>query len=149
MAGRNAWPVTTGCPTAFAKVALTEKCAFVQDQMKFLGHIVDHAGARPDSDKVSMILKLRTPTCVDVRRLLGMTNQLGKFSPNLANKTGPLRDLLKTTSSAGTSHNAIHLKISDLISAEGQCCQCSHQPTVSADASSLGLGAVVLQKLEN
>jgi len=80
---------------------------------------------RPDPNKVSIILKLWTPTCVeDVHRLLGMTNQLGKFSPNLANKTKPLRDLLKTTSSAGTSHNAMHLRISDSKSAEGQCCQC-------------------------
>ena len=30
----------------------------------------------------------------DIRRLLGMTNQLGKFSPKLADMTKPMRDLL-------------------------------------------------------
>ena len=60
------------------------------DRVKFLGQIVDQAGVRPDSDKVSAILKLKTPTCVgDIRRFLGMTNQLGKFSPNLANMSKP------------------------------------------------------------
>ena len=62
------------------------KCLFSQDRVKFLGQIVDPAGVRPDPDKVSAIVNYKTPTCVgDIRRLLGMTNQLGKFSPNLAN----------------------------------------------------------------
>ena len=67
-----------------AGITLNEKkCVFMRDRVKFLGQIVDQAGVRPDSDKVSAILKLKTPTCVgDIRRLLGMTNQLGKFSPN-------------------------------------------------------------------
>ena len=72
-----------------------KKCVFSQDRVKFLGQIVDPAGVRPDPDKVSAIVNYKTPTCVgDIRRLLGMTNQLGKFSPNLANVTKPLRDLM-------------------------------------------------------
>ena len=56
---------------------------------------MDRAGVRPDPEKISAICKLKPPTGVeDIRRLLGMTNPLGKFSPNLANKTKPLRDLL-------------------------------------------------------
>ena len=67
--------------------------------MKFLGQIIDHAGVRPDPEKVSAILKLRTPTCVgDIRHLLWMTNELGKFSLNLSNKTNMLCDLLSKNS---------------------------------------------------
>ena len=71
------------------------KCAFAQHRVKFLGQIVDHTGVRPDPDKVSAIVNFKTPTCVgDIRRLLGMTNQLGKFSPHLTDITKPLRELL-------------------------------------------------------
>ena len=38
---------------------------------------------------------MAAPTNVsELRRFMGMTNQLGKFSPNLANLTQPLRELL-------------------------------------------------------
>lgn len=58
------------------------KCVLAADQVKFLGHIVDREGVRPDPDKVSAIVNFKPPTCVgDIRRLLAMTNQLGKFSP--------------------------------------------------------------------
>ncbi len=33
---------------------------------------------------------------LEVRRFLGMVNQLGKFSSNIANLTQPLRELLST-----------------------------------------------------
>lgn len=37
----------------------------------------------------------------EVRRFLGMTNHLGKFLPHLAEKTHPLRDLLKKSPTCG------------------------------------------------
>ena len=56
---------------------------------------MDETGVRPDPDKVAAVQGVPTPTCVsDVRRFLGMVNQLNKFTPNLAEKTKPLCDLL-------------------------------------------------------
>ena len=62
-----------------------EKCEFYKDRGKFLGHIIDASGIRPDPDKVKAILSMPEPTNVsDVRRVLGIVNHLSKFSPKLA-----------------------------------------------------------------
>ena len=59
-----------------------KKCVFAQEQVKFLGQIVDHTGVRPDPDKVSAIVKFKTPTCVgDICCLLSMTISTGKILP--------------------------------------------------------------------
>ena len=72
-----------------------EKCQFSRTSVKFLGHIIDQTGIRPDPDKISAIQKIKPPTCVsDVRRFLGLVNQMSKFIPNLAEITKPLRELL-------------------------------------------------------
>ena len=62
-----------------------EKCSFAKSSVKFLGHMIDSEGIKPDPDKVSAIEKFTTPSCIgDVRRFLGMINQLSKFSPHLS-----------------------------------------------------------------
>ena len=56
--------------------------------VKFLGHLIDSSGVHPDPDKVQAIIDMQPPTNVhEVRRFLGMVQQMGKFSPNLADKT--------------------------------------------------------------
>ena len=69
-----------------ARVTLNaQKCKFRQSSIRFLGHVIDHNGVRPDQGKVSAVLKLKAPTNpTELRRFMGMVNQLGKFSPNLA-----------------------------------------------------------------
>ena len=72
-----------------------DKCVFSKPQVKFLGQVLSASGISPNPDKVSAVEKMRPPTSVgEVRRFLGMVNQLGKFVPNLADLTKPLRDLL-------------------------------------------------------
>ena len=72
-----------------------EKCQFCTTEVHFLGQIVDVSGVRPDPEKVAAIQNFPKPTCVgDIRRFLGMVNQLNKFTPNLADKTKPLNNLL-------------------------------------------------------
>lgn len=49
-----------------------------------------------DPDKVSAVRAMKEPCNIsEVRHFLGMTNHLGKFLPHLAEKTCPLRDLLR------------------------------------------------------
>ena len=81
-----------------AKVTLNpEKCEFRRSQVKFLGHLIDSDGIRADPEKTSAVLKMETPCNIsDLRRFMGMANQLGKFSSRLAEISQPLRELLST-----------------------------------------------------
>ena len=61
------------------------KCEFQKKKLKFLGHLIDEHGIRADPDKVSAIVIMQPPTNVpEMRRFMGMVNQLGKFSPVMA-----------------------------------------------------------------
>ena len=59
-----------------------KKCEFNKSEIKFLGHIISKDGISPDPDKTSAVLEMAKPTTVtELRRFMGMVNQLGKFSP--------------------------------------------------------------------
>ena len=73
----------------------TQKCVFCNTMIKFLGHVIDQTGIRANPEKTLAIQEMKPPTTVsELRRFLGMVNQLGKFLPNLAQLTQPLRKLL-------------------------------------------------------
>ena len=68
-----------------------DKCKFHQSSIKFLGHIIDQEGVRLDPERITALLGMRAPTDIpELRRFMGMANQLGKFSPNLATISQPL-----------------------------------------------------------
>ena len=72
-----------------------DKCKFSTNCVQFLGQQVDSQGIRPDPEKVSAIQQMVPPTNVkELRRFMGMTNHLSKFTPNLSETTKSLRDLL-------------------------------------------------------
>lgn len=73
-----------------------EKCEFSKGHVKFLGQIIDAAGVRADPNKVRAVTDMEeAEDASGVRRFLGMVNHLGNYLPHLAEKTQPLRDLLK------------------------------------------------------
>ena len=73
-----------------------EKCLFSQSRLQYLGQIIDSDGIRKDPSKIKAITDMAEPQNIaDLRRFLGLVNHLMKFCPNLAEKTKPLRDLLK------------------------------------------------------
>ena len=82
-----------------AKVTLNpKKCHLNQQSIKFLGHLIDSQGIRADPEKTSAIENMETPKSItDLRRFMGMVNQLGKFSPNnIADLAQLLRACLST-----------------------------------------------------
>ena len=71
------------------------KGEFAKSSITYLGHVVTADGIKADPAKVQAVKEMPQPSDVsDIRRFLGMANQLGKFSSNLATVTQPLRDLL-------------------------------------------------------
>ena len=93
-----------------------EKCEFSKSSVRFLGQLVDGTGIQPDPDKVKAIQKMKEPTSTtEVRRFLGMANQMSKFTAELAEIAKPLRDLLGKrnawTSTMSNRHlaRALHL----------------------------------------
>ena len=74
-----------------------EKCEFSTTSIKFLGQVVDANGIKPDPDKITAINNMPQPTnTTELRRFLGMVNQLNKFSPYLSDHMKPLHELLSS-----------------------------------------------------
>ena len=74
------------------------KCQCSCSRIVFLGHVIDADGVSPDPrKKTEAIQKMKSPTTItELRRFMGMINQLNKFSPHIAQ---PLQDLLKSDTS--------------------------------------------------
>ena len=71
-----------------------DKCVFKVKEVTYIGHKLKQEGIKPDDVKVRTIEDMPAPTDKKgVERLLGTVNYLGKFIPNLATATEPIRVL--------------------------------------------------------
>ena len=120
------------------------------NELKYIGHVLSPGGVKADPDKVSDIKNMPTPTDGEqVRRLLGFTNYLAKFLPNLSAISEPLRRLMQKDVEFewGSAQQQAFERIKEVATAERSLAyyEVNKPVVVQCDASTLGLGATLMQ----
>ena len=127
-----------------------EKSQIGLEEISYIGHTLSKEGLKPDPKKTRAINEMKEPKSVEeLQRFLGMVTYVAKFMPKYSQVSAPLRQLLEKdvawhwTETQQESFNTLKrlitqapvLRYFDV-----------HKPVkISVDASSQGLGAVLLQ----
>ena len=127
------------------------KCKFFQEKIEHLGREISKKGVRSREGKVGAVLKAPTPANVkQVRQFLGLAGNFRKFRPGYAKKVAPLTNLLRKNVPWvwGAEHSRVLEDVKQVLSERPVLVV--YDPTlvteVHTDASSIGLGAILIQK---
>lgn len=127
------------------------KSKFCMQRLKFVGHIIDGEGIKPDMSKIQPIVEYPPPTSVkDVRRLLGMVGWYRRFIPNFSSITAPISELLKKNKLSfkwtDEAQNAF-VQVRSALTSEPVLTTPKYDLPffIQTDASDIGLGAVLFQ----
>ncbi|MFG1588215.1 reverse transcriptase family protein [Staphylococcus aureus] len=76
-----------------------DKCSFAKNEIRFLGHIINREGRKPDPSKVEVIVNMPVPKDrKQLKSFLGMVSYYSSFVPKMRELRGPLDDLEKAES---------------------------------------------------
>ena len=136
--------------------AKRRKCAFAQDSISYLGHIITGDGIKTDPAKIAAVQDWPTPTNVhDVRAFLGLCSYYRRFVPKFAHVASPLTDLTAdgvhdVQAAWGVPQQQAFEKLKALlVSAPILVHADPDKPFVlRTDASDFALGAVLMQEHE-
>ena len=142
--------VLTRLQDAGLKVKLS-KCEFLKSKISFLGHVVDSAGIHTMDDKVTAVKNFPQPKSADnVRSFLGLAGYYRPFIKDFAKLASPLTQLLKKDIvfhwSAAQQRSFMELKQALITAPVLSFPNFSEPFLICTDASSLGLGAVLMQQ---
>ena len=120
------------------------------DKVNYVGHVLTSQGLRPDPEKIKAIINMPPPTDKEgVQRFLGTVNYLDKFIEHKAELQGPTSQLTQKDTAFvwDTPQKEAFRKLKDVISSSPVLSYFdNNKPTIlNVDASSTGLGAVVMQ----
>jgi hypothetical protein len=128
-----------------------EKCEFVKQRLKFLGHEISAQGLSPDTDKVAKVRDYPRPNSVTtLRGFLGLASYYRRFIKDFSKKAMPLYNLLRkgvTYEWTDAQEEAFEALKHALTTAPVLAYPDFDRPFVlHTDASTIGLGAVLAQK---
>ena len=136
------------------------KCKFGLDSIKFLGHVISAEGVAADPDKVKAIVCARAPENVsELRGFLGLVQFVGRYVPDLATVSAPLRELTRKSVEFkwGEEQNRSFKAIQKLMAScetlayfdrSAPVTLVAVASPVGLGASPVGLGAVLIQTHE-
>ena len=71
-----------------------KKCKIKQEEVPYVGHVLSKDGLKPDPEKIRAVKEMKLPANANVlKTFLGFIQYLGKFMPNMATESAPLREL--------------------------------------------------------
>lgn len=131
-----------------------KKCKFFVENIEYLGRIISQEGIRPSETKVAALVNSPVPSNVkQVRQFMGLASYFRKFIPNFASRTAPITRLTKNNQrwewgiQQDEARNYVikHLSSKPLLTIFDP----KLQTELYTDASSLGYGAILIQKINN
>lgn len=139
------------CLQSAGLVLNSKKCRFGERQALVLGHMVDKDGVRPDPRKIEAVGNFKQPRSVrELRSFLGLCSYFRRFVPRFADLASPLTYLLHDnvpfhwTPECEASFSQLKFLLTS-----GPILRHfdpSAPSEIHADASGIGVGAVLVQK---
>lgn len=130
------------------------KCDFFLHEIKYLGHIINRHGRKPDPERATAIKDMPAPTNIsELQSFLGLANYYQVFIKNMHDLRAPLNKLLKKDQPWHWSSDCqtVFEKIKETLTSD--LFLTHYNPNleivVASDASSYGLGACMLHKMPN
>ena len=127
-----------------------DKCLFNVDRLVFMGILLSEKGIGPTEERVRALQETREPETVsEVRSFLGLANYSSRFIPHFATLTDPLRKLTRkdVPFHFGPEQKASFESLKQSMAEAGTLAYFNKNAStkVVADASPVGLGAVLMQ----
>ena len=128
-----------------------EKCQFNMSRLVFMGILLSEKGIGPTQERVRAVAEFREPENVsEIRSFLGLVGFSSRFIPNFATVSDPLRKLTRKGipfQFGPHQRTAFNSLKESLANATTLAYYDKNAPTkVIADASPVGLGAVLIQE---
>lgn len=129
----------------------TQKCRFAAHEVKVLGHIVNAKGISPDPEKIQAVANFPTPQNIkQLQSFIGLCSYFRRFVYNFAQIASPLHSLLQkdTPFRWSTECQRAFTLLQSLLIAPPILRHFDPSATtiIHTDASSFGIGAVLLQR---
>ena len=128
-----------------------DKCELNMSHLVFMGHVLSSKGIGPAEVKVKAIVETREPETVsEVKSFLGLVTFSSRYIPDFSTVSEPLRRLTKCNQPFvwGPEQKQAFEKLKNLVSQADTLgyYDINASTQVIADASPVGLGAVLVQK---